>query len=91
MPEVSSLLAAHQRGDAGSLAALGVALAAAVKPVDELPLDPVELEDAVDTRPAVQAGTWQEVVAARDYGDLTPDEYDYLLAAVEVLTEEEQG
>lgn len=92
MPSVSSLIGAHRRGDAGSLRALAVALAEAVVPVDGLPVDPVEYEAAVDTRPAEQADTWQEVVAARDYGDLTPAEYDYLLAAVEALTyEKEQG
>jgi len=89
MPSVSSLIAAHERGNAGSLRALAVALAATVEDVDPLPLDPVEHEDAVDTRGAEQAGTWQEVRAARDYGDLTPSEYEYLLAAVDALTEGE--
>lgn len=90
MPSVQALIGAHRRGDAGSLRALAKALAVAVEDVDELPTDPVALEEWVDTRPAVQADTWQEVVAARDYGDLTPAEFDYLVAAVEALTDEEE-
>ena len=90
MPSIPSLIAAHRRGDAESLQALGLALARGLRDTPDLPLDPVEVWDEVDTRGAEAAGTWQEVRAARDYGELTEAEYDYLSAAVEALTQEEQ-
>ena len=89
MPSVSSLLKAHIKGDAGSLQALGVALAAVLVEAGPPPVDPVELWDAVETRDPAPAGTWQEVRAARDHGDLSHAEYDYLAAAVEALTRED--
>lgn len=91
MASVRSLLAAHRRGDARSLQALAVALAAALEEPPALPTDPVELEETVDTRGAEASGTWQEVRAARDYGHLTGPEYDYLAAAVEALTQEDES
>lgn len=89
MPAVRSLLAAHKPGNARSLQALAVALAAEVKPAAELPDTPVELEAQVEVRGWEQAGTWQEVRAARDFGDISAAEYDYLAAAVEALTQED--
>lgn len=86
MPSVSSLIRAHQPGDAESLQALGLLLAATVDDTPPLPEDPAELVDAVDTQGAELAGTWQEVRAAHDHGDLTDAEYDYLAAAMEALT-----
>jgi hypothetical protein len=90
MPAVASLLAAHQPGNRRSLQALAVALAAEVKPPAPLPDTPVELEAQVEVRGWQQAGTWQEVRAARDFGDITPAEYDYLAAAVAALTQEDE-
>lgn len=90
MAAVRSLIAAHRPGDRGSLEALAVALAATVKPVPDLPADPLAVEMLVDTLDPVPADTWAEVRAARDYGDLTPQEYDYLSAAVEALTSNEE-
>lgn len=87
MPSISSLIASHRPGDRGSLVALGEALAGLLADTPELPGEPVELVDAVETRGAELAGTWQEVRAARDRGDLTVAEYDYLAAAVEAHTE----
>lgn len=89
MVSVRSLIAAHVRGDATSLRALALALAAAVEPVPEAPVDPLEAYEVADTLGAEQAGTWQEVRAARDHGDLTVAEYDYLAAAVDALTMED--
>ena len=89
MPAVRSLIAAHRHGDAGSLKALAVALAAELRDTPETPVDPVELYERVETNNHETAGTWQEVRAARDFGDLTPAEYDYLAAAVEALTQED--
>lgn len=85
--DVRRLIAAHKTRDAGSLRALAIALAATVVDPPPLPTDPVELYAAVEERPAVAAGTWQEVVAARDDGRLTVAEYAYLAAAVDALTE----
>lgn len=90
MAAVRSLIAAHKTGDRGSLEALAVALAATVKPAPPLPADPVAVEMLVDTLDPVPADTWAVVRAARDYGDLTPAEYDYLSAAVEALTSNEE-
>lgn len=87
--KVSSLIAAHRHGDAESLQALAAALAAVLAPVPELPVDPVEHLDAADVRGAGAEGSWQEVRAARDHGDLTGAEYEYLAAAVDALTQEE--
>lgn len=87
MPSISSLIAARQPGDRGSLQALGEALAAVLADTPDLPADPDGLVDAVDTRGAELAGTWQEVRAARDRGDLSVAEYEYLAAAVEAHTE----
>lgn len=89
MPAVRSLIAAHTRGSADSLRSLAIALAAVVEDPPALPVDPVELYDAVESGGAPVAGTWQEVRAARDDGALTPAEYDYLAAAVDALTLEE--
>jgi hypothetical protein len=86
---VRSLIAAHQSGDATSLKALAVALAATLRDTPEPPTDPVELEGWVETRGYDEPGTWQEVRAARDFGDLTDAEYEYLAAAVEALTQED--
>lgn len=86
---VERLLRAHRRGDEGSLKALAVALAASVRPVPPVAGDPAQVWADVDTRGAEQPGTWQEVRAARDYGDLTDAEYEYLAAAVDALTIEE--
>ena len=88
MATVRSLLAVHVSGDRGSLQALAVALAAQLAPVPERPTDPVALWDLIETTDAAAAGTWQEVRAARDYGRLTPAEYDYLSAAVDTLQQE---
>lgn len=88
MPAVRSLIAAHQRGDAGSLRALAVALAATVHDTPEPGSDPVEAWAGVEDRGGEQAGTWQEVRAARDHGDLTAEEYSYLVEAVDALTQE---
>lgn len=88
-PSLTALIGAHRRGDAASLRALGLAIAASVADTPTLPADPVELLDAVDTQGAGVAGTWHEVRAARDHGDLTVAEYDYLTALVEALTRED--
>jgi hypothetical protein len=89
MAAVRSLLAARTPGDQRSLQALAVALAATVRDTPPLPADPVALYDEVETRGSEEVGTWQEVRAARDFGDITPAEYDYLAAAVAALTLEE--
>ncbi len=90
MPAVRSLIAAHQRGDKRSLTALAAALAGSVRDTPDLPDEPADLYGVVEDRGAELAGTWQEVRAARDYGDLTPAEYDYLAAAVEAMTQEDR-
>jgi len=88
MPSIPSLIAARTRGNAESLKALAVALADNVRTPPAPPLDPVEVwNDAEDG--GVRTGTWDEVVAARDTGELSPAEYEYLSAAVEALTMEE--
>jgi hypothetical protein len=89
MPAVRSLIAAHKRGDRASLQALGIALAAELKPPAALPDTPEGVEEQAGLRGWDEAGTWLEVRAARDHGELTPAEYDYLAAAVEALTMEE--
>lgn len=89
MPTVRSLLLAHEPGSRESLQALAVALAAQLVPVPDRPTDPTVLLDLIESTEQDTAGTWQEVRAARDYGRLTPAEYDYLHAAVEALTLED--
>jgi hypothetical protein len=89
MAAVRSLIGAHEHGSERSLTALAVALAAVLADTPEMPTDPVELWSAVEDHGAEAPGTWQEVRAARDFGDLTVAEYDYLAAAVEALTQED--
>ncbi len=95
MPSVEALLTAYGRGPrrAPQLRALGLALAPVLKAPDELPglvaADPATVLDAVTVRGYDQPGTWQQVRAARDFGQLTQAEYDYLAAAVEALTQED--
>lgn len=91
MTTVTSLVAAHRHGDAESLKSLAITLAAVLKDPAPLPPDPVGLEDQVDTQGAQQAGTWQEIRAARDTGALTDPEYQYLAAAVDALTMEDKA
>jgi hypothetical protein len=86
---VSSLLAARTRGDKRSLQALAVALAATVTDTPPPSTDPVTALDEGETRGSELPRTWQEVRAARDYGELSEAEYDYLAAAVEALTMED--
>lgn len=88
MPAVRSLIAAREGGAEG-LRALAVALASTLADTPPLPDDPAELWSEVEDRGAEQSGTWQEVRAARDYGDLSDAEYQYLAAAVEALTRED--
>ena len=88
MPSVASLLAAHQHGDKRSLRALGQALAEHVADTPPLPDEAVDLYEVMEDRGAEGTGTWQEVRAARDYGLITPAEYDYLAAAVEAMKED---
>ena len=83
---VRSLLAARERGSKESLRALAIVLAARVTDPPALPVDPAAVWDAVESRGAEQAGTWQEVRAARDHGEISEAEYDYLAAAVDALT-----
>lgn len=89
MSSVSSLIAAHRHGDAESLRALAVALSSVVRDTPEQPTDPVEGWQVAETRMDPEPGTWQEVRAARDHGDLTDAEYEYLAAALDALTQEE--
>lgn len=89
MSSVSSLIAARKRGDADSLRALAVALSAVLSDTPEQSTDPVEAADVAETRMDPAPGTWQEVRAARDHGDLTEAEYQYLAAALDALTQEE--
>lgn len=89
MPSISNLIAARVPGDRESLDALAVVLVARLEDTPEVVGDPVEWVDAVDTRGAGLPGTWQEVRAARDHGDLSSAEYDHLAAAVEALTRED--
>ncbi len=85
---IRSLIAAHQTGDKRSLVALGVALSRVLRDTPALPTEPAEVWSEVEDRGAEAAGTWQEVRAAADHGELTEAEYDYLHAAVEALTQE---
>lgn len=89
MSAVTNLIAARKPGDRASLQALGIALASALRDTPDRPTDPVELYDGVETDGYEQPGTWQEVRAARDFGDLSDAEYQYLAAAVEALTQED--
>lgn len=86
---VGQLLAAHISGDRSNLRQLAVGLAEVLRPPAALPDDPVALEAAAEDTSYEQAGTWQEVRAARDYGRLTPAEYDYLSAAVAARSQED--
>jgi len=87
---VRTLIAARKRGDRESLRALAVVLAQRVVDTPVLSADPAELWAEVENRGAELPGTWQEVRAARDHGELTEAEYDYLSAAVEALTLEKE-
>ncbi len=93
MPAVDALITAYERTPrrAPHLRALGLALAPELKDPFETPTDPVAALEAVDVRGYDQPGTWQQVRAARDFGRLTPAEYDYLAAAVEALTLGDDG
>jgi hypothetical protein len=88
MPSITSLIRAHETGNAESLQTLAVALHGLLDDTPTLPTDPAEHWSAVDTRGAEQRGTWQEVRAAHDHGDLTDAEYEYLAAALEHLDQE---
>jgi hypothetical protein len=87
---VTSLLAARTKGDPRSLQALAVALSAIMVDTPPPSTDPTVVLDEGETRGSELPRTWQEVRAARDYGDLTGPEYDYLAAAVEALTMEDR-
>lgn len=91
MPSVRSLIAARRRGNADDLRALAVALAREVSPPPALPADPAALWDAVEDAADHEfvPGTWQEVRAAADHGDLSEAEYEYLAAAVAAMDEED--
>lgn len=87
---VGQLLTAYAAArDRDGLRQLGADLAAALRPPRPLPTDPVALEAAAEDTSYAEAGTWQEVRAARDYGRLTPAEYDYLSAAVAAASQED--
>lgn len=88
---VRALLAARERGNAESLRALAIALAARLGDPPDLPTEPDEVWAEVENRGAEAAGTWQEVRAARDHGEISVAEYDYLAAAVDALTLEGDG
>lgn len=90
MPSVRSLIAARARTREG-LRALAQALHDHLQPVPQLPDDPTALWDAVEDRGAEAPGTWQEVRAAVDHGELSEAEYDYLAAAVAALEDEDDG
>lgn len=90
MATVRSLIAAHKRGDAESLRALAIALSRQLVDTPPLPTDPVELWSEVENHGLEAAGSWREVRACRDHGELTEAEYDYLSAAVEALTLEKE-
>jgi hypothetical protein len=88
MATVPALIAAHTRGDARSLQALALALSALLADTPEVPVDPVAALVEGETS-GEHPGTWQQVRAAADFGDLSPAEYEYLAAAVEALTQED--
>jgi hypothetical protein len=85
---VGSLLAARVPGDEASLRALAAVLAARVVDTPVPAADPVEQWGAVEDRGGEVSGTWQEVRAARDHGDLSSAEYEFLAATVDVMTQE---
>jgi hypothetical protein len=87
---IPALIAARTPGDPRSLQALAVALAATVHDTPEPSTDPTDLYWTVEDDDAEAPGTWQQVRAARDYGDLSPAEYEYLAAAVGALTQEKE-
>jgi hypothetical protein len=87
---VRSLIAAHKSGDQKSLRALAVTLATVLGDTPEQPTDPIAHWSAVEDAGAEAPGTWQEVRAAHDYGDLTDAEYAYLATAVEALTRDKE-
>lgn len=90
MPAVRSLIAARERSEEG-LTALAVALAGVLADTPDLPDDPAELWAYVEDHGAETPGTWQEVRAAADFGELSEAEYEFLAAAVEALTQEDAG
>ena len=81
MSSVSDLIAAWREQDA-PVAVLARDLAGRLHDTPALPYDPSALIDRVDTEGAELAGTWQEVRAAHDFGELTDEEYDELAALV---------
>jgi hypothetical protein len=83
---VRALLAARERGSKESLRALAIALAARLDDPPGLPTEPAAVWSEVENRGAEAPGTWQEVRAARDHGEISDAEYDYLAAAVDALT-----
>lgn len=83
---IAHLLAARERGSASSLRALAIALAARITDPPALPTEPAAVWSEVENRGAEASGTWQEVRAARDHGEISEAEYDYLAAAVDALT-----
>lgn len=89
MTAISSLIAARRRGDPRSLQALAVALASTLRDTPAVGVDPVGVLEAGETQGAETPGTWQEVRAAADYGELSRPEYDYLAATVAALTMED--
>lgn len=91
MTTVSSLLKARIPGEPRSLHALAVALAGVLTDTPPPGSDPLAVLEAGDTSNYELSGTWQEVRAARDFGELSPVEYDYLAATVEALTMEADG
>lgn len=90
MATIPSLIAARKRGSKESLQALALALSEVVRDTPGLPVDLAEAWAVAEDRGAQVAGTWQEVRAARDHGDLTDAEYEYLAAAVDALTQEDE-
>lgn len=90
MATVRSLIAAHKTGNAESLRALAIVLSRQLVDVPSLPDDPTDLYVAVEDTGLEAAGSWREVRACRDHGELTEAEYDYLSAAVEALTLEKE-
>lgn len=86
----SLVVAAHKHGDAESLRALAIALSRQLVDVPDLPTDPAELWAEVEEHGLEAAGSWREVRACRDHGELTEAEYDYLSVAVEALTFEKE-
>lgn len=84
---VEAALAAHTVGDLSSLRRLAAELSRALRPVARS-TDPVEVlsDESAGTEP----GTWSAVRAARDLGQISSAEYDYLSAAVAASTPEDR-